>query len=246
MELLHIFDMLPSTNDHAKLLAKQGAPHGTAVLAKRQSAGRGRMGRTFLSPEGGLYLSVILRPSESAEELMALTTVLAAAACPVLEEVAGLTVEIKWTNDLVVRGKKLAGILTELSLKPDGRVDFAVCGIGVNCNTRMEDLDPEIREMATSLLAETGMVTDVEQLARKLAEALATAALQMGNSTWLEDYRRRCVTLGKQVRVLGQVPYEAEALDVDAQGALVVRKADGSLERIFSGEVSVRGLWGYV
>ena len=124
MKKLIYLDTAASTNDYAKVLAQQGAPHGTAVLAKSQTAGRGRMGRSFLSPEGGLYLSLILRPKEKAEALMSLTAVLALAACDAVEEVCGLRPGVKWINDLVVNGKKLAGILTELQLTPDGHVRY--------------------------------------------------------------------------------------------------------------------------
>ena len=241
MKKLIYLDTAASTNDYAKVLAQQGAPHGTAVLAKSQTAGRGRMGRSFLSPEGGLYLSLILRPKEKAEALMSLTAVLALAACDAVEEVCGLRPGVKWINDLVVNGKKLAGILTELQLTPDGHVEYAICGIGVNC----AGVPAEVRDIATSLLDETGCETDLSRLAVAMARHMTNACNTVKDPVHMEKYRKNCVTLGKTVRVLGKDEYEATALDVDDDGALLVCK-DGQVRRVFSGEVSVRGLFGYV
>lgn len=248
MENIIVLDTVPSTNDYARQLARQGASHGTAVMAKCQTAGRGRMGRSFLSPEGGLYLSVILRPKEKAAELMALTAVLAEAACDAVEQVCGVRPGIKWTNDLVLENKKLAGVLTELSLTAEGAVDYAVCGIGVNCNGDLWALSPEVREIATSLLAHTGKKTDLQQLARTMTacfvKACDTAVTE--KTAWLERYGKDCVTLGKTVRIMAAEPYEAEAVNVDEDAALLVKTESGEIRRIFSGEVSVRGLFGYI
>lgn len=241
MENILVLNTVDSTNDYAKHLAKQGAAHGTAVLAKSQTAGRGRMGRSFLSPEGGLYLSVILRPQRRAEELLALTACLAAAACDAVEEVCHIRPGVKWVNDLILGSKKLAGILTELSLTPDGFVDYAVCGIGINCNT--ECIAPELREMATSILLETGKTTDIGLLAQAVVRHWSAIT---DPTVYLRKYRSDCVNLGKPVRVLAAEPYTATAVDVDASGALVVLTQSGEERRISSGEVSVRGLYGYV
>ena len=241
MENIILLDTVPSTNDYAKNLARQGAAHGTAVMAKCQTAGRGRMGRSFLSPEGGLYLSVILRPRERAEKLMALTAMLAAAACDAVEQVCGIRPGIKWINDLVLDGKKLAGVLTELSLTADGCVEYAVCGIGINCNGDLSSLSPEVRKIATSLLEQTGKQTDISALTEAMVHRWTNPDIN-----WLETYRRDCVTLGKTVRILGAEEYTATAVDIDHDGALVVKTEDGELHRVFSGEVSVRGLYDYV
>ena len=130
------FDTIDSTNTRAKLLAAQGAPHGTVLLADTQTAGRGRLGRSFQSPGGmGIYMSVLLRPKCRPEKLMHLTCAAAVAACDAVEKVCGLRPGIKWTNDLISGKRKLAGILTELSLSPaTGLLDYAVIGIGINCH----------------------------------------------------------------------------------------------------------------
>lgn len=237
MENFLILDSVTSTNDYAKTLARQGAAHGTAVLAKSQSAGRGRMGRSFLSPEGGLYLSVILRPRAEAAQLMALTPVLAEAACDAVEQATGLRPKIKWCNDLLLENKKLAGILTEPSLKPDGTADFVVCGIGLNCRTVPE----EVKDMAAGL----GEAVNIPALAEKIRDAWLLAAETLDDPCHMAKYRKDCVTLGKQVRVMEAEPWEGVAADVDDSGALIVER-DGQRQRIFTGEVSVRGLYGYV
>jgi len=243
---LTLLEETGSTNDVAKTLARAGAAHGTAVLAERQSAGRGRIGRSFLSPEGGLYLSVILRPDAGPEELMPLTVLLAAAALGPVEQ-AGIRVGVKWTNDLVVGGRKLAGILTEPAFTPKGRVDYVVCGIGVNCCADAESFPPEIRQMATSLLAETGKEPDRTALAGGLIRAFTEACLPERRETLLGSYRKACVTLGRTVRVVrGEESFLARAETVDDDGALWVLDETGIRQKIFSGEVSVRGMYGYV
>lgn len=237
MENFVLLETVSSTNDHAKALARQGAANGTAVRALRQTAGRGRMGRSFLSPEGGLYLSVILRPEVRAEALSVLTPVLAAAACRAVEKIAAVRPKIKWCNDLVLEGKKLAGILTEPSLRPDGTVDFVVCGIGLNCGAVPE----EVADIAACLPKET----DVSALAEAVVQAWTQAVQTLTDPAHMAFYRENCVTLGKAVRVMAAEPWEGIAKDVDDSGALLVEK-DGTLYRVFTGEVSVRGLFGYV
>jgi len=180
-----------------------------------------------------------------------LTALGAVAACDAVERTCGVRPQIKWTNDLVLNGKKLSGTLTELSLEGEsGALQYAVIGIGVNCNNASEDFPPEIREVATSLYLETGKRVQRAALAAALIEELDKlyAALQSGDTaSYLTAYRRDCLTLGHEVQLLWQdVKEKVTALDVDDQFGLVVRRADGTVETIRTGEVSVRGLYGYV
>ena len=146
-----------STNDYLKKRAAEGAPHGTVLIADRQTGGRGRMGRSFLSPPGvGIYMSILLRPECTPQELMNLTCAVAAAMCRAVECAAGLRPGIKWTNDLVWGKQKFAGILTEMGLTAAGGVDWAIVGIGVNCCQKAEDFPPEIRDRACSLAMAAG------------------------------------------------------------------------------------------
>ena len=160
-----------STNNACKRLAAEGAPDGTAILTGCQTAGRGRRGRTFVSPPGGLYFSVILRPHAKPEALMHLTAMAAVAAARAVFAVSGVYPDIKWTNDLVLGGKKLCGILTEIGIEAESReVDYAVVGIGINC--ARVDLPPEVSAMSASLEAFTGQKPDRARLAAALVRSL--------------------------------------------------------------------------
>lgn len=212
-----------STNRVAKELARQGAPHGTAVLAKRQTAGRGRLGRAFFSPEGGLYLSVILRPQCPVEDRALMTPMAAVAVCRALERVCGASPGIKWVNDLYIGSKKLCGILCE------GCGDAVIVGIGLNLRTPEGGFPADIP--ATAL--------DVPVDRQALAEAIRQQLLQPG--AYVAEYRERCLLLGKTVTVhpVRGEPYEARAVDIDHRCRLVVESRRG-VETLDSGEVSVR------
>lgn len=246
---IHWYDTIDSTNTEAKRLAAKGAPHGTVCIADHQSGGRGRMGRSFHSPGGnGLYLSVLLRPGCSAGELMHLTCATAVAACDAVEKATGLRPGIKWTNDMVVGSKKLGGILTELSLGKDGKVDHAIIGIGINCTQSATDFPQEIASIATSLSLCTGQATNRAAVAAALIEALFEMSAQLHHrAALLERYRKNCITLGQEISLVrGEEVRHGNALDIDEQGALLVQFPDGHTEAVNSGEVSVRGMYGYV
>ena len=249
-ELVQYFPVIGSTNDHLKVLAKQGAPHGTAVLAGLQTGGHGRMGRSFHSPEGmGIYLSILLRPGCAPTELMHLTCATAVAMCEAVENATGLRPGIKWTNDLVCGTGKLGGILTELGLSPKGTVDYAIIGIGINCSQQKCDFPEEIRDIATSLDMVTGKHNEPAALAAAMLESLhrMDARLLMEKNLILAEYRRSCVTVGKKISVVrGDEIRHGTALDVDADGALVVKFDDGTVAAVNSGEVSIRGMYGYI
>ena len=204
------------------------------------------MGRSFDSAAGaGVYLSVLLRPACPPEALMTLTAQAAVASARAVEAVCGETVGIKWVNDLVLSGRKVCGILTELSVDAQsGLVRSAVVGVGVNCSRREEDFPPALRGTAGSLLSQTGRRPDRNLLAAALIRELS----RLPELDWREDYRARCLNLGKPVQVLrpGQEPIPALALDVGPQAELLVRLADGRRLAVNAGEVSVRGLYGYV
>lgn len=248
-EEFRVLQTVGSTNDLVKELAAGGAPHGTVRVARQQTGGRGRRGRSFLSPPGaGVYLSILLRPNCRGMELMHLTCAVAVAMCDAVERAAGFRPGIKWTNDLVFRGKKLGGILTELSLDPQGLVAYAVIGVGINCCQQPEDFPQDLRPMASSLAAVKGAPVDPNRLAAAMMEALAKLDGDLLNrkSELLAQYRQDCVTLGKEISLIrGDEIRHGTALDVDDQGALVVAFPDGRVEAVTSGEVSVRGMYGY-
>ncbi len=248
---VQVFEEVTSTNTLLKELGRQGAPAGTVLVADRQSGGRGRLGRTFLSPGGvGVYLSALIRPDCAPTELMHLTCAVAVAMCDAVEHAFGFRPGIKWTNDLVVGTKKLGGILTELGLDPkNGRVSYAVLGIGINCGQLPGDFDESIRNMATSARMVLGREAGRERLIAEMVKALEAMDRELLRSpaNMLERYRRDCITLGKAVSILrGDEVRHATALDVDAEGGLVVRYDSGETGTVTSGEVSVRGLYGYI
>lgn len=249
-DLLKWFDSVGSTNTLAKEMAAQGAPHGTILIADHQTEGRGRLGRTFHSPNAaGIYMSVILRPQCPPMQLMHLTCAVAVAVCDAVEKALGFRPSIKWINDLVVDGKKLGGILTELSIDPKtGLTDYAVIGIGINCTQRSEDFSEDIRSMACSAAMFTKKAVDRSRLAAAMITELEemSRCLLSEKEDIMARYRQDCVTIGSHVQVLrGDEKHEGIALDVDCEGALIVTFTDGHTEAVSCGEVSVRGMYGY-
>lgn len=250
-DLLVFCDCIPSTNDLAKKLAKEGAAEGTVVIAAEQTAGRGRMGRSFHAPAGlGLYFSVILRPECPAEQLLHLTCAAAEAACDAVEECSAIRPRIKWINDLVMGNKKLGGILTELSVNSTtGLVDWAVVGIGINCCHRLEDFPHELQDMATSLLLSTEKAVTPEHLAGCLIQAFyrLNKTLLTEKGTIMNRYRQDCMTVGREIVLIrGEEKRYGTALQVEDDGGLRVIFDDGTTQIVQSGEVSVRGLYGYI
>ena len=247
---LQYFDTIDSTNTHAKKLAVAGAPAGTVLVAGQQTAGRGRLGRSFHSPEAqGVYLSVILRPQCLPTDLMHLTCATGTAMCDAIETVAGFRPGIKWINDLVFQCRKLGGILTELGFDPQtGIVRYAIVGIGINCSQHPEDFPDEIRNMAGSLSTATGRAVSPEQTAAAMIQALCDMdrSLLTNRSGIMDRYRADCITIGREVKLMTEPPRHGIARNVDDNGALVVQFEDGHIETVNAGEVSVRGLYGYV
>lgn len=247
---LQWFDTITSTNDVLKQMAQQGAPHGTVLVADRQTGGRGRRGRTFLSPAGvGIYMSVLLRPNCRPEKLMHLTCAVAEAMCNAVENAAGFRPGIKWTNDLVYSRRKLSGILTELGFDSSGNVAYAIIGIGINCCQQHQDFAHEIRDIAGSLAMVSGHEISRPRVAAAMVDAIENMSrnLLSGQAELLNQYRADCITIGQEISVVrGDSVKRGKALDVDEQGALIVRYHSGETEAVNSGEVSIRGMYGYV
>lgn len=249
-EQIRYYDSITSTNDVLKEMAYHGAAHGTVLVANQQTGGRGRMGRSFLSPSDvGIYLSVLLRPNCSPAALMHLTCAAALAACNAIDKAAGIRPGIKWANDLVCQKKKIAGILTEMSINQEQKVDCVIIGIGINCNQSPVDFSEEIRTIAGSLSMVTGQPIDRARLVAELIHAFfqMDACLLTQKKRLLEEYCKDCITLGQMVRVeRAETVQYGKALRVDEDGALVVAFSDGTVKAVNSGEVSVRGLYNYV
>lgn len=231
-----------STNDLLKTM--EDAPDGMILVTGCQTGGRGRMGRRFSSPEGGVYLSILLRPEVEPQKLLHLTAMTAVAMRRAVFDCCGVEAELKWVNDLIAGGKKLCGILTEWV-----GTNRVIIGIGVNCNTMPDDFPPEVRPMATSLRELTGRWVDPNVLAGAMAFRLRQMrrVLLTEKAAWMAEYAAACVTVGKPVQLLhGDSREEAFAEGIDEDGGLIVRRKDGQCATVSSGEVSVRGLYGYV
>lgn len=242
---VEIFDTLPSTNEYLQQLAESGAPSGTAVLARHQTAGKGRMGRQFYSPAGtGLYMSLLLRTDLPPETALLLTPMAAVAAAEGIEAVTGKHTEIKWVNDLLFRGKKVCGILAQSKLKADGAaLDYAVIGIGINL-TAPQDGFPEVLSEIAGALYDTDE-SPAEQLFETLADAILSRIMaQSGKLTqreYLSSYRERLCVLGKPIVVVEQErAYDATAIALDDDMRLLVEYADGSRAWRSTGEIRIR------
>ena len=247
---IHYFDTIDSTNTRAKLLGAQGVPHGTVLIADSQTGGRGRLGRSFHSPAGsGIYLSAILRPQCHASKLMHLTCAVGTAMCDAVEDACGLRPGIKWTNDLVFGKRKLGGILTELSLDAKGNVSYAVVGIGINCCQAESDFPEDIRSIATSLQLQAENSVDRSRVIAAMLKRLEEMShkLLTQKERIMDQYRKDCVTVNQEISVVaGENIRHGTAVAIDDEGALIVRFPDGHTEAVSSGEVSVRGMYGYI
>ena len=243
------FDATDSTNAQAKRLAEAHAPHGTLVVSDRQDGGKGRRGRSWASPSGvGIWMSLILRPEIAPSSASMLTLAAALAVREGIQEETGLSPLIKWPNDLVLNGKKICGILTEMSTELM-EIQYVITGIGINVNQR--EFPPEIRDTATSLSLEAGRCFRRSSLIAAILKAFEkdyAAFLKTGDlSLLLEEYNACLVNRGKEVCILDPSgEYRAVAEGIDESGSLLVTLPDGTRREIISGEVSVRGIYGYV
>jgi len=244
--------LIDSTNTECKRRAVDGAKDGLIVLAEEQSAGRGRIGKSFDSQRGkGLYYSCLLKPCIKPEASVNITACVAVAVCDAIKKCCGLRPEIKWTNDIILNNKKLCGILTEMDIEAEtSMIRYIVIGIGINCNHVKEDFAGELSDIATSIRMESGKMIRRSDLAIAVTKEIDRlyAGFPDNAKEYLKSYRKNCCTIGKHVRLVSPDGSfeEADAIDVDDDFRLVVRMADGSIRTVNAGEVSVRGMCGYV
>ena len=240
---IHYYPKIGSTNDRARELALKGCLEGTLVVAESQYAGRGRLGRTWESPgKGGLYFSLVLRPSFAPSEAPRITLLAGVGVCRAINKFAQIRASIKWPNDILIRGRKLGGILTEMEAEA-GRVNYVVVGIGINVNTDISSFPQELRERATSILEESGRPLSRRALLGSILLELETlwAGLQLtGFGPIHNAWKDLDITLGRRVRVdkMGQI-LSGNAIDLDEEGSLILKAEDGSLHKISSGELTL-------
>lgn len=240
---------IDSTNTEAKHLAAAGADHGAVVVANRQTAGKGRRGRMWESPaDSGIFMTFLLRPKVDVQKVSMLTLVAALAVSKAVGEETGCLCQIKWPNDLVMDGKKICGILTEMGTSGD-QIQYAVVGIGINVG--QQEFPDELKNKATSLCIQTKKAVSRASLIEKVLESFERYyddwEMHRDMRLLREEYEGQLVNLGREVLVLApEGEYPGVAAGISDTGELLVQIADGSMKKILSGEVSVRGVYGYV
>jgi BirA family biotin operon repressor/biotin-[acetyl-CoA-carboxylase] ligase len=242
---LFFFDTAASTNILAMDMAARGCVEGTVVIADTQTAGKGRLGRVWLSPAGkNLYMSMVVRPDIPPRDATALTLLSAVACASALINYGGVAVTIKWPNDLIAGGLKIGGILTEIRADID-RIYHAVVGIGINVNLSCEDMPAEITRIATSVLIETGGICSRTGLVAEIITEFDRwygILLTKGKKVVMERWIELSDTIGKQIRVaVGDLIFEGTAEGVDDEGLLIVKLADGSCRKFSAGDVTIGG-----
>lgn len=240
---LFLFDSVTSTNALAMELASQGCAEGVVVIAETQTAGKGRLGRSWISPAGkNLYMSIVLRPDISPRDATALTLLSAVACASALRKFSSFPVSIKWPNDLLAGEHKLGGILTEIKADID-RIAYAVVGIGINVNLTREEMPDEIKKIATSLLVETGEPSSRTELAAAVIgefDRWYGLLLTKGKKIIIDEWLEMSSTIGKRVNVaVGTQIYEGVAEGIDDEGILIVRTSDGTYHKVSAGDVTM-------
>jgi BirA family biotin operon repressor/biotin-[acetyl-CoA-carboxylase] ligase len=240
---IRVFEKTSSTNDVIEKLARDGVKEGVVVFAESQTKGRGRLGRNWVSPaRKGLWFSILLRPDLRPQETTQLTVAAATALWRAIHELTGLQPEIKWPNDILIRGRKAAGILTELSAELD-HVKYVVLGIGVDVNLTASEFSPELRKNATSLKIELGESVSRPELATAILRELDRDYARVCAGQFAEvavEWEEHCTTIGKNVSIhIGERRIRGSAESLDEDGALLVRTEHGHLERVIGGDVTL-------
>lgn len=244
------FDTINSTNIKAKELAASGESDGTVIISEEQTAGKGRLGRQWVSPKGkGIWMSIILRPDMDPIHASKVTLIGAAAVFNALSAL-NISALIKWPNDLVINNKKTCGILTEMSAELN-QIHYLVMGIGINVNLNEEDFPIQMRSIATSLKSVSGIDIDRKALIADILnnfEILYTEFIQTNSIvTSVEICKKNSIFIGKDVKIIKfDKEFIAKAIDLDNEGQLIIEHSDGTIETVFSGEISMRGLYGYI
>lgn len=241
---IQVVDMVDSTNSAMKRMAAEGAPQGSVLIANEQSAGRGRMGRSFYSPPGtGIYMSLLLRPRTDAQRATLVTASAAVAVAEAIEHLAGEPAQIKWVNDVLFHGRKVCGILTEAAMDfESGMIDHVVLGIGVNTAVPAEGFPEELRGVAGAAFGAARVPELRCRLAAEILDRFMGYYACLGSPACYEAYKSRSMVLGKDVQLLspGREAIPARALDIDRDFALVVKTGEGQIQRVNAGEISLR------
>jgi len=240
---IHCFSEVASTNNLAKEMAAIGAKEGTVIIAETQTSGKGRLSREWASPRGGIWLSTILRPELSGKDIPKLTLMTSLAVAKTISQLFNLKTEVKWPNDVLISARKVCGILTVANTR-GSKTNFVVVGIGINANIELDSLPKQVRENATSLKHELKREIDREQFLRLLLEKMEHYYVMLTEGKFnpvLKEWKSLCGFLDSYVEVTSwEEKIEGWAIDVDENGALIIRLRDGTLRKILSGDVSLK------
>jgi BirA family biotin operon repressor/biotin-[acetyl-CoA-carboxylase] ligase len=244
-------DSVDSTNSYGKRMAEGDFWDGTVIIAEEQTSGRGRLGRDWVSPKGkGIWMTIMLKPDIKPNLASQVTLIAAVAVLKAIKSIYNMDIMIKWPNDLVVNGKKVCGILTELGAEIE-RINYLCVGIGINANSEESDFINKALDTATSIKIATSIKVERKELIARILtvfENYYSLFLEKGSIGFMiEEYKKYLINIGKEVRLITKnEEIQAKAEDITSEGHLLVRLKDGTLKEISSGEVSVRGIYGYV
>lgn len=239
---IYFYENVPSTMHVAKALAAQGCEAGTTIVASAQNGGRGRLGRAWSSPEGGLWMSIILHPTIPSDEIPLVTLASAVGVCRAIEKLYNLTPGLKWPNDVIIKGKKVCGILTEGCVESN-KLLYAVVGIGVNLNFNSQLLPDELKSSATTLLDESGFIIEQKDFLLQLLIELNILYNELANNKLhvLNLWKQYTITLGKEVTAsYNNRTIIGLAKDITQDGSLVIKTETGEEIEVCSGEVTLR------
>ncbi|QEK11107.1 biotin--[acetyl-CoA-carboxylase] ligase [Crassaminicella thermophila] len=248
---IYHFDSVDSTNTIAKKMAAEGAFDGTVIIAEEQIGGRGRLGRSWISPKGtGIWMSIVLRPNIEPTEAAKITQITAAAVANAIRKATGCEVGIKWPNDIIIHNKKVCGILTEMGAELNS-VNYIIVGIGINVNVDIKEFPEEVKKIATSIRACVGKEISRKDIVKEILlefQKLYLDFIENKNiKKSIDICKKYSVTLGKQVKIKNRdKEIIAEAIDLTEDGQLLIKNESGEMQTVISGEVSVRGITDYV
>ena len=241
-EICH-YDTVSSTNDVAKELARRGCKEGIVVLADEQTRGRGRLNRHWVSPKGGIWLSIVLRPRISPTEASRITFIASSAVAETLRQLYVLDPAVKWPNDVLIAGRKVCGVLTEASTKGD-TVQFVVVGLGINANVDLQAFPSLVRRDGTTLKRELGHKVELRTLTKTLLQNFDYRYARLREGAWqglLQEWKSRAAFLHESVSVTSIGEHlHGEAVDIDEDGALLIRLETGVVRRVLAGDLKLR------
>lgn len=242
---IYNYKTISSTNEIAKNLALSGAKHGTVVISEEQTAGKGRLGRSFYSPANtGIYMSIILRPNLTAMDSVLITTSSSVIICESIKKVTGIDCQIKWINDIYLNNKKVAGILTEASTNfESGTIDYLILGIGINFNQPKYDFPDELKSIASSLFNNNSNNINRNMLCAEIISNILDMIPRIKNYDFISEYKKRSIVLNQEIIYISSgISSKGKAININCDGSLVVEHDDGSIKILNSGEVSIRRL----